>query len=77
MPAIVSRSGRITIPKAVRNFLRLRPGSVIDFELAGDGRAILKVVRKRRRSVFASLRGTAKNGLTTEQIMALTRGTSR
>ena len=32
MKAIVSEKGQITIPKAVRTKLGLRPGSVIEFE---------------------------------------------
>ncbi len=39
MKAIVSEKGQVTIPKAVRTKLGLRPGSVIEFQ-ADRGRLI-------------------------------------
>ncbi|MBA2263604.1 MAG: AbrB/MazE/SpoVT family DNA-binding domain-containing protein [Chloroflexi bacterium] len=39
MKAIVSEKGQVTIPKAVRTKLGLRPGSVIEFD-ADRGRLI-------------------------------------
>ncbi|MDQ3553262.1 MAG: AbrB/MazE/SpoVT family DNA-binding domain-containing protein [Chloroflexota bacterium] len=39
MKAIVSEKGQVTIPKAVRSKLGLRPGTVIEFE-ADRGRLI-------------------------------------
>jgi antitoxin PrlF len=70
----VTSKGQVTIPKPIRDFLGLKPGSAVEFELAEDGRVILNTRTKRPGSVFARLRGTAKGGLTTDQIMALTRG---
>jgi len=77
MSTRVTRKGQVTIPKPVRDRLNIRPGNAVDFELAADGRVVLvKVGRKRaeRRSAFARLRGSAGSGMTTDEIMALTRG---
>ena len=54
---------------------RIKPGSAVEFELAPDGRVVLtKVGGRRRRSRFEALRGRAGKGLSTDEIMALTRG---
>jgi antitoxin PrlF len=51
------------------------PGSVIDFEGAQDGRVVLiKIEKKARPNRFARLRGHAGEGLSTAEIMAMTRG---
>ena len=71
MAATVTSKGQITIPKPVRDLLGLEPGSVVDFRRAV---LLVKVGRKPARSRFARLRGHAGKGLSTDQIMALTRG---
>ena len=42
----VSSQGRITVPKAVRHRLGLRPGSHVSIEIVGDGYALLKQAKK-------------------------------
>ncbi|MFO1079298.1 MAG: AbrB/MazE/SpoVT family DNA-binding domain-containing protein [Reyranellaceae bacterium] len=75
MAATVTSKGQITIPKPVRDLLGLEPGSVVDFRRAeGGGVVLVKVGRKAARSRFARLRGHAGKGLSTDEIMALTRG---
>ena len=76
MAVKVTRKGQVTIPKAVRDDLGIKPGSKVEFELAEDGRIVLRKVGKGRvpPSRFERLRGTATAGLTTDEIMALTRG---
>jgi hypothetical protein len=51
----------------------------VAFEVGDDGRVVLtkanhRAVGRRPAISFATLRGTATAGLSTEQIMALTRG---
>ena len=72
----VTQKGQVTIPKPVRDWLGIKPGSKVVFEVADDGRAFLRPIGKDPlpRSRFARMRGTATNGLTTDKIMALTRG---
>jgi antitoxin PrlF len=75
MATTVTSKGQITIPKQVRDLMGIGPGSVIDFERGQDGRIVLiKVEKKSRPSRFARLRGHAGKGLSTDEIMALTRG---
>jgi len=76
MAVTVTRKGQVTIPKPVRDRLGINPGSKVDFEVGEDGRAYLRragrpVVKPSR---FEQMRGTATSGLTTDEIMALTRG---
>ncbi len=70
----MTAKGQVTIPKRLRDHLGLKPGSEVAFELAQDGRVFLKAQDGRQKSVFARLRGSAKLAMTTDQIMALSRG---
>ena len=75
MSTTVTSKGQITIPKRVRDLLGIGPGSVVDFERAEDGRVVLvKIQKKARPNRFARLRGHAGKGLSTAEIMAMTRG---
>jgi antitoxin PrlF len=75
MSTTVTSKGQVTIPKQVRDLLGIGPGSLIDFERAPDGRVVLvKVEKKARQNRFARLRGHAGKGLSTAEIMAMTRG---
>jgi len=75
MSATVTSKGQVTVPKAVRERLGIVPGSKVAFELAEDGRVVLvKVDGERPKSRFERLRGCADAGMTTDEIMALTRG---
>ena len=75
MPVTVTTKGQVTIPKPVRDRLGIKPGSTVDFELTPDGHVVLvKLGAHRPRSRFEALRGRAGKGLTTDQIMELTRG---
>jgi antitoxin PrlF len=74
MTATVTGKGQVTIPKPIRDRLGIVQGSAVDFEMTDDGRVVLVNVGTRPVSRFQSLRGRAGAGLTTDQIMALTRG---
>ena len=74
MSTTVTSKGRITIPKRVRDLLEIGPGSMIDFERGQDGRIVLVKVEKARPNRIARLRGHAGKGLSTAEIMAMTRG---
>jgi AbrB family looped-hinge helix DNA binding protein len=75
MATRVTSKGQVTIPKRIRDRLRIRAGSEVEFELADNG-AILRTRGKAqpRSSRFERMRGTATSGMTTEEIMALSRG---
>jgi AbrB family looped-hinge helix DNA binding protein len=75
MATTVTTKGQVTIPKAVRDRLGIKPGNVVEFELAPDGRVVLvKAGDRRPASRFEALRGRAGKGLSTDEIMAFTRG---
>ncbi|HMD63220.1 MAG TPA: AbrB/MazE/SpoVT family DNA-binding domain-containing protein [Stellaceae bacterium] len=70
----LTAKAQVTIPKRVRDHLGLERGSNIEFELADDGRVFLRAGTGAAKSRFARFRGSAKLGMTTDEIMALTRG---
>ncbi|MGA2181658.1 MAG: AbrB/MazE/SpoVT family DNA-binding domain-containing protein [Bryobacteraceae bacterium] len=78
----ITSKGQVTIPQEIRNRLGLLPHTKVAFELAGDHARIRKAGREagesaRGRLAIEALRGTADLGMTTDQIMALTRGDPR
>ncbi len=75
MATTVTRKGQVTIPKRVRDRLVIGPGSRVEFEVTPAGQVVLhKVGEEEAAGRFAALRGRAGAGMTTDQIMALTRG---
>lgn len=80
MSTTLTSKGQVTIPKAIRDLLGLKAGSAVDFVVAEDGRVVLSPARQvrasgtRPESRFARLRGAATIKMTTDEIMALTRG---
>ncbi|MGL5857754.1 MAG: AbrB/MazE/SpoVT family DNA-binding domain-containing protein [Angustibacter sp.] len=70
----VTSKGQVTIPLEVRRRLGIEPGSEVDFEVRDDG---VRVVRRRRGGgavAVARMRGRRRGGMSTDEIMALTRG---
>lgn len=75
MTTTVTAKGQVTIPKPVRDLLGIVPGSKVDFRRAADGSVVLaRTDKKPSATHFAKLRGHAGKGLSTDAIMALTRG---
>jgi AbrB family looped-hinge helix DNA binding protein len=77
MSTTVTRKGQVTIPKPVRDRLNIKPGSQVDFELAPDGRVVIVNAGRKAappKSRFERIRGSATVKITTEELMALTRG---
>ena len=75
MSTTVTTKGQVTIPKPIRDRLGIAPGNAVDFRLEPDGRVVLvKDDGVRPVSRFAALVGLAGPGLSTDEIMALTRG---
>ena len=71
----VTVKGQVTIPKAVREHLGLKPGSEVRFRRAADGSIVLEATKKAAQpGRFQTLRGHAGEGMSTDEIMALTRG---
>jgi len=77
MSTTVTSKGQVTIPKRVRDFLGLVPGSAVDFEVSGERQVTLRPAgrtSRRPKNRFARLRGRATLRMRTEEILALTRG---
>ncbi len=75
MATTVTSKGQVTIPKPVREMLGITAGTAVEFEVAPDGRVVLRRAdSRRRRSRFEKVRGMARGTMTTDEIMALTRG---
>ena len=71
----VSVKGQVTIPQHIREIMGITPASEVDF-IEEKGRVFL-VKRKGARKPpprFSALRGIASVKMTTDEIMALTRG---
>lgn len=79
MAAKVTAKGQLTIPKRIRDLLGIQAGCKVAFTLAEDGRVNLSKIDKesasgRQPNRFAVVRGSSSSGMSTEEIMALTRG---
>ena len=72
----VTSRGQVTIPMAFRKKLGINPQTEVAFELIGDAIRIRKAKedRPRIRAAIDKMRGRATTGMTTDQILALTRG---
>lgn len=75
MTTKVTTKGQVTIPKAVRDLLDLKPGSEVVFRYGPNREIILeRADGQRPPSRFEKLIGHAGPGPTTDEIMALLRG---
>jgi AbrB family looped-hinge helix DNA binding protein len=71
----VTTKGQVTIPQEVREELGIRPHSEVEFIKVNNGDyRLVKAKKKSLKNRFAALRGTATVRMTTDEIMALTRG---
>lgn len=75
----VTSKGQVTIPQAIRERAGFLPGTELEFAIGDDG--VVRVARRQEQpgnpvlaTAIAKLRGRADAGLSTEAIMALTRG---
>lgn len=75
MDTTVTTKGQVTIPKEVREILGLVPGSKVRFRRTEQGDIVIEPARgERPASRFAKYRGFLSGGMTTDEIMALSRG---
>jgi AbrB family looped-hinge helix DNA binding protein len=75
----ITSKGQVTIPQEIRERLGLLPHTEVEFQLAEDHAEIRKAARpagakSRGQRAIEALRGTADVPMTTDEIMALTRG---
>ena len=73
----ITSKGQVTIPQWMREELGLLPNCEVEFEVVGDSVRVRKARASRRRgdAIVERLRGSAgRSGMSTDEIMALTRG---
>ncbi len=72
----ITTKGQVTIPQAIRERFGLLPHTEVEFEIAEDGVLLRKArgQRPRGRAVVEHLRGRGDIVMSTEEILALTRG---
>ena len=73
MTSTISTKGQVTVPKAVRDKLGLRPGVLVEFELTPDGVLLRKGHRGGVRAVDRVL-GILKRKAPTDSLIEAMRG---
>ena len=81
-PTRITSKGQVTIPQEVRNRLGLLPHTEVEFEVRGDPARIRKARRGessgvRGQKALRALRDSADTPMSSNEIMALTRGSRR
>jgi len=75
----ITTKGQVTIPVEIREQLGLLPNTEVAFEVVGQAVRMRKVRRapgagRRGKSIVQRLRGSGSVRMTTDEILALTRG---
>jgi AbrB family looped-hinge helix DNA binding protein len=72
----ITQKGQVTIPAAIRERLGLLPDTEVTFRIEDDHVVMEKAAKGGRRGqqVVARLRGRASDTMSTNEILALTRG---
>ncbi len=74
----ITSKGQVTIPVELRESVGLLPDTEVTFERDGDGVRIVKAKKAKSKSrgtrIVEHLTGRGTGKMTTDQIMALTRG---
>jgi AbrB family looped-hinge helix DNA binding protein len=72
----VTTKGQVTIPLEIREKLGIHPGSEVEFQVRGNAVRIVPVRKGRPRGkrLVERLRGRGAVRMSTDEIMALTRG---
>ena len=76
MATTMTVKGQVTIPKKVRDALRLTPGDGVEFDVNREGQVVVHKAKGRpasKRDRFESARGKAQVKWRTDQLMALLR----
>ena len=72
----ITSKGQVTIPAEIREDIGLLPGTEVEFEVE-DGKAVIKKAagsRRRGRRLVEAMKGKGAVRMSTDEIMALTRG---
>jgi AbrB family looped-hinge helix DNA binding protein len=70
----VTEKGQVTIPQSVRVALNISPGDEVEFECQGEQAVLRRVAQPEQVAErIAAYRGSADAGLSTEEILEMTR----
>ena len=72
----ITSKGQVTIPAPIRERLGLLENTEVEFEVVGNSVRVIKARDRnvRGKSIVAHMRGRATSRLSTEEILAFTRG---
>ncbi|HEU4628647.1 MAG TPA: AbrB/MazE/SpoVT family DNA-binding domain-containing protein [Gemmatimonadaceae bacterium] len=72
----ITSKGQVTIPQHIRERLGLLPGAEVEFEIDGDEVRLRRAPDDmgRGRRLVEHMRGRLRGGMSTDELMALTRG---
>ena len=72
----VTTKGQVTIPQEIRDQLNIHPGSDVRFEIEGDVVKLIPITRALYPGpqLIQRMRGRATVKMSTDEILALTRG---
>ena len=72
----ITTKGQVTIPQEIRERLGLLPHTEVDFEVRGEVVVVTRSKGKKRRGrrIVDTMRGRGEVRMSTDEIMALTRG---
>lgn len=72
----ITSKGQVTIPQEIRESMGLLPDTEVEFIIKGNTVQIVKSPRGESRGarLVRRMRGQAKGGMSTDEIMKLTRG---
>ena len=78
MPTTLTSKGQVTIPKRIRDALRLQPGAAVEFSVNDGGQVVLQPAPTARKSAqrkdrFDAVRGRADVRWRTDELMKLLR----
>lgn len=77
MTSTLTSKGQVTVPKKIRDYLGLKPGSTVAFSLGPDGEVIVRPeeMKPLKANVrLRKLRGTLITGRSTDELMSMLRG---
>lgn len=70
----VTSKGQVTIPREVRRRLGIEPGSEVDFQVVDEEVRLVRRSPGGGAELVANMRGQGGRAMSTDEIMALTRG---
>ncbi len=69
----MTTKAQVTIPKRMREAAGLKPGGKVEVSVE-NGKVVVVPAGKAPKSPFEKIRGILKDGMTTDEVMALLRG---